>query len=328
MLNSANSTRQYRYYRANNAIGIEAYDSLCNGLKRFDSEVRIYETSAEKCESLISCVLDDEPLAFQARECEAFRGKGFLLLKPNYLFEKNEYLSLVDKVNKSIKQTYELIVSDDEWDTLINLHAFIVSNWKYKDFGYDAHTVIGPAIHSTGVCQGVSKYVKLMCDYLGIDCVVVSGKAVQYGTGIGGNHSWNAIKLSGEWYYFDFTFDLTMSNSYSGEFIFFDYFAISKQEIDKEHFEASVDFPSGKKPRDYFIERKLMVKSPMELEELLKRTKSKEVFFKVHNTWKTFDFDKEMSKALSKKTIHRKYDEKSYEYLCNDVTRTFYVRFI
>ena len=328
MLNSANSTRQYRYYRANNAIGIGAYDSLCLGLKRFDAEVRIDETSAEKCEALISCVSDDEPLSFQARGCTAFRGKGFVLLKPNYLLEKNEYLSLVEKVNKSIKQTCELVVSDDEWDTLINLHAFILSNWEYKDFGYDAHTVIGPAIYATGVCQGISKYVKLICDYLGIDCVVVSGTAVQNGTGLGGNHSWNAIKISGEWYYFDFTFDLTMSKSCSCESICFDYFAITKQDIDKDHFGASVDFTSGKRSRDYFSERKLIVKSPMELETLLNRAKSKEVFFKVDYNWKTFNFDKEMSKALSEEKIQNKYDGMSYEYSWNDVTRTFYVKFM
>lgn len=328
MLNLTGNKHQYRYYRTNSSIGSDAYDSLCFGLKCFDSEIKINEISSDRCETLISYISDDDPLVFQAGECAAYIGNGYIILKPHYLFEKNTYHSLVEEVKKSINQTINIIASDDEWDTLINLHAFILSNWEYKDFGYDAHTVVGPAIHATGVCQGIARCVKLICDYLGIDCIVVSGTAVQGITGLGGNHSWNAIKLSGEWYYFDFTFDLTMSKGCPCAHTFFDYFAISKSEIDRDHFDASVNLCSGTKPRDYFSERKLIVSTAVELEKLLERAKSKDVYFKIDKAWKMFDFDKEMEKALSKETLKHRYENKAYEYSWNDITRTYYIRFV
>lgn len=58
------------------------------------------------------------------------------------------------------------------------------------------------------VCQGYSDAYLLLCQTVGLPCVVVSGEGVSSGTFSGNsNHMWNAIKLSGSWYAVDTTWD-------------------------------------------------------------------------------------------------------------------------
>ena len=51
------------------------------------------------------------------------------------------------------------------------------------------------------VCEGYSKAFKLVCDELGIPCLLIVG----YGNG--GDHMWNYVQLNGQWYAVDVTFD-------------------------------------------------------------------------------------------------------------------------
>lgn len=54
---------------------------------------------------------------------------------------------------------------------------------------------------SQPVCEGYAKAFKLICDELGIPCVLVCGHAN------GGGHAWNEVKLGEKWYAVDVTFD-------------------------------------------------------------------------------------------------------------------------
>ncbi len=51
------------------------------------------------------------------------------------------------------------------------------------------------------VCEGYAKAFKLICDALGYPCMLVIGRAM------GGDHMWNQVRLNGQWYAVDVTFD-------------------------------------------------------------------------------------------------------------------------
>ena len=51
-----------------------------------------------------------------------------------------------------------------------------------------------------GVCESYSEAFQTLCLYAGINCTGVVGTA-------GGGHKWNCVKLDGEWYMCDITFD-------------------------------------------------------------------------------------------------------------------------
>lgn len=64
----------------------------------------------------------------------------------------------------------------------------------------DNWTAYGILVNHTGVCESYSEAFQTLCNAVGINCTGIEGSA-------GGGHKWNAVKLDGEWYQCDITFD-------------------------------------------------------------------------------------------------------------------------
>ena len=66
--------------------------------------------------------------------------------------------------------------------------------------------IIGPLGHGVGVCEGIAKSVKILCDALGIWCMIAlcgnnPEKGIKY------RHTWNIVKIGKTCYHLDATFD-------------------------------------------------------------------------------------------------------------------------
>ncbi|MBI3138880.1 MAG: hypothetical protein HYZ15_09870 [Sphingobacteriales bacterium] len=108
-----------------------------------------------------------------------------------------------------------------------------------------------------GVCSGYARLFKLFCDELDVECVIIKG----FATGIGirtvhpdslaTNHSWNAVKIKGQWKLVDPTWgsgsaneDCTQTFQNLGEF----YFLANPAELIRTHFPDSVKWQLLKVP--------------------------------------------------------------------------------
>ncbi len=57
------------------------------------------------------------------------------------------------------------------------------------------------------VCEGYAKALKVLCDALGIGCVLVEGDARSSTSTFGGAHMWNYVQVDGAWYAVDVTWN-------------------------------------------------------------------------------------------------------------------------
>lgn len=94
-----------------------------------------------------------------------------------------------------------------------------------------SHEIIGPLGHGVGVCEGIAKVVKILCDALGIWCIIAISEAnpekkIKY------RHAWNIVRINGKYYHLDATFDNTLGH---GERIRYDYFNLSDSQIFRDH---------------------------------------------------------------------------------------------
>lgn len=71
----------------------------------------------------------------------------------------------------------------------------------------------GPLIEGKGVCLGYAETFRLLMDMAGIECITVTGAGFQNRE----NHAWNMVKLNGEWYCVDPTWDLNPGINQDGE---------------------------------------------------------------------------------------------------------------
>ena len=112
------------------------------------------------------------------------------------------------------------------------IHQFITENVHYDKLKkYYSHEIIGPLTNGVGVCEGIAKTVKLMCDGLGIECMVAICHSAPE-QGIPYRHAWNVLKIEGKHYHLDATFDLSLGRYGAPRY---DYFNLDDARIFHDH---------------------------------------------------------------------------------------------
>ncbi len=92
-------------------------------------------------------------------------------------------------------------------------HDALVKHCSYASGQYGGQSAYEALVNKHAVCAGYARAYKLMCDIIGVPCMCVYGNAGG-GTGGGGAHQWNIVKLDdGKWYEVDCTFDDPMGGS-------------------------------------------------------------------------------------------------------------------
>ena len=82
-----------------------------------------------------------------------------------------------------------------------------------------------------GICEGIAKSVKVLCDALGVWCVIaLCGNCPE--KGIKYRHTWNIVKIGGQYYHLDATFDNTLG---AGAQIRYDYFNLCDKSVFRDH---------------------------------------------------------------------------------------------
>ena len=89
------------------------------------------------------------------------------------MFEKKKIkemkLALESRINRLVQQAGDL--SPEEKEKYI--HDFICTNVTYDKLKKQySHEIIGPLQQGVGVCEGIAKTVKILCDRMGMECII------------------------------------------------------------------------------------------------------------------------------------------------------------
>lgn len=114
---------------------------------------------------------------------------------------------------------------DDLFDRVKVIHDAIVDMTDYTiSGGSHKSEADGPLVYGKALCEGYSKAFMYLCQSVGIECICVAGNAN------GEGHMWNMLKLDGEWYNMDVTWDDPVGGSGT-----YDYFCIPTSKIKSDH---------------------------------------------------------------------------------------------
>lgn len=108
--------------------------------------------------------------------------------------------------------TEDMTDYEKEWAIYHWLIRKVAYDWRQNDPAQTAPRTsfqpYGALIDGTAVCLGYATTFQLFMDLLGIECITVVGAAFDSE----GDHAWNMVKLNGEWYCVDATWDLGRSS--------------------------------------------------------------------------------------------------------------------
>jgi hypothetical protein len=174
--------------------------------------------------------------------------------KPVYLFEKNKIKEHQTAMKARVEKLARVVIDKNDLEKEQYIHDFICENVTYDKLKKQySHEIIGPLGQGVGVCEGIAKSVKVLCDKLSIPCIVVISennpeKKIKY------RHAWNVLRINGTWYHLDATFD----NSLGKKEVRYDYFNLDDKSMFKDHEPIIYKVPvCSESDHFYYREKKL-----------------------------------------------------------------------
>jgi hypothetical protein len=118
--------------------------------------------------------------------------------------EKDKY------IYEELKKAVDEIINDDmtDYEKELAVYTYVFNGTKFDQSSLSAidtsseysHTPYGFFHDHTTICVGNATTFKLFMDVLGIDCEIIHSTTQ-------GEHAWNVVKIDGDWYQVDITFD-------------------------------------------------------------------------------------------------------------------------
>ena len=198
---------------------------------------------------------------------------------PVYLYSPIE----IPKIQAEIEREAACIISESineyqsDYDKVRSLHDYLKKNLQYDTEAAEsnaannpriaqAHNIVGAFLHHKCVCEGFAKAMKYLCDKIGVECWVVTGKA-NSPLAIG-PHAWNIVKINGYYHHVDVTWDNQYADS--AEIPNYGYLNLSDDEIAKDHTWNRKHYPQcPEAPYNYFKINNALLDSKAQLESFL-----------------------------------------------------------
>lgn len=192
-----------------------AYRAILTGLNSLEPSFLVPRMEGGELYDIFFQLRLDHPEIFWASgfSWKYYQDSPNVIFVPEYLFDKakirDHQKAMRARIEKLARPAKELT----EWEKEKYIHDFICENIRYDKLKKPySHEIIGPLGQGVGVCEGIAKSVKALCDELGIWCMIAlcgsnPEKGIKY------RHTWNIVRIGGNYYHLDATFDNTLGKT-------------------------------------------------------------------------------------------------------------------
>lgn len=177
---------------------------------------------------------NDHPETFWLKGSSLFVPYGDTTsVKLDYTVQNDELIAAKKKFNIAVASVLKNLPSGNDFEREEYINNYIIENCKYDDAAAQTENIegnendaYGALVDGTAVCEGYARAFQLLCNKANIDCVLLSG------TVDSDNHAWNGVKIGGDWYQIDVTWnDTDGENNYAEN----DYFNLTDDLMFKDH---------------------------------------------------------------------------------------------
>ena len=128
-------------------------------------------------------------------------------------YSPDELRAMADMLDMTAENLIRTISPESsDYDKALQIHDYLIANTVYDQPAVSQgkglwSTAYGCFIERKAVCQGYSQAFQLLMNRMGIECGICSGDAR------GEAHAWNYIRLNGQYYWIDVTWDDPVSDT-------------------------------------------------------------------------------------------------------------------
>lgn len=191
-----------------------AIERMIRGFEDYADSIDIsdLELSPEELGEIFAAVTKNSPYLFYVDNTLSYtyrKGGTVVSVIPNYLYPEKEAMEMVGYCKKEISKLASLAMSgESELERLIIIHDLICQKYSY-DLTLQSNNLYSFLTTGKGTCQGYAwAYMAALCD-MGIECEYVASDTIV--------HIWLRVKIGGEWYNSDVTWDDPPKNEGTGK---------------------------------------------------------------------------------------------------------------
>ena len=186
----------------------ETYDLIYQALEDLSDEIKLSPNlTSDEVFDIRDRVIEDHPEVFYLDyENSKYWTNG--KLEFSYVDTKENIKEKRQKIESKSNYIISKIIKPEmsDFEKELAIHDFIVLNTKYDLQNYEndtipvsSYNVDGILLKGIGVCEGYAQTFKYLLDKVDIKSIVVSEPRI--------NHAWNMVKLDGEYYHVDVTWN-------------------------------------------------------------------------------------------------------------------------
>ena len=227
------------YYTQLNKQEQAAYHALLEGLHSLAPSFMVPRLEGDTLFKIHFLLRLDHPEIFWSSgiKYKYYDNSSRVEVIPEYLFDKKKIQEHQKAMASRVEKVVRPAAGSKEEEKLKYIHDFLCENVCYDKLKKQySHEIIGPLGQGIGVCEGIAKSVKILCDALNIWCTIAISEANPE-KGIKYRHAWNVLRVNGRYYHLDATFDNSLGKGWDkkAEELRYDYFMLSDKQIFRDH---------------------------------------------------------------------------------------------
>ena len=220
----------------NNAAALlAAYDRIAGGVESAQTEIVLYDAQAPITLTEFQMVLDayigdyGEHFWLDSAYGYSLQGSAIYAYSPRYLFTGEELTDVREEFEEALEEMLSCVNdSMTEFEIAVALHDAVAAHITYMECE-NAHNAYGALINGVCVCEGYAELYQVLLQKCGIQSFLVTGQSYNAGTGAYEGHEWNIVRIDGEYYHVDVTWDD------QGEILYHAYFGLTDAAIQEDH---------------------------------------------------------------------------------------------
>ncbi|MBQ2275671.1 MAG: transglutaminase domain-containing protein [Lachnospiraceae bacterium] len=163
--------------------------------------------------------------------------------------EQERGITLAKKVDEILGK---ILTKDmDEYEKELAIHDYLVKNCEYEflkgEKERDSYSAYGALIEKKAVCNGYAEAMQLMLKRAGILSRIVVGNADNV------DHAWNIVKVNGEWYQLDATWNDPVPNKENRAL--HTYFNVTDEMLGKNHVWEKENYPACNSEKELYYKK-------------------------------------------------------------------------
>lgn len=202
----------YFYYGTLNEGEKSVYTQLVQALTACEETLTLaYPVTNSNLNRIFWCVLNDQPQIFWTNR--SYRSLGYTAdsLVTKVQLSYNSLARNLAVEQSRVENAVARILSGAKGMSALEaeryVHDLLIKETSYNAESPNNQNIYSILVSKETVCAGYSRAFQYLMQRLGIPCYYVGGNVPDQGSIYEGRHAWNLVKVNGDWYNVDVTWD-------------------------------------------------------------------------------------------------------------------------